>query len=214
MDHDSFICVTWLRCQRTTIQKAFYKKAHSCICHGSFIYVPWLMYMWHVFGADALPFKLHSREVWRIRMCAPWLIYVCAMTHSYVCHDFGADVLPCKLHSKEAWRIRMCMCAMNHWYVCHDSFMCVTWLGHRRYTIQTAFQKNTVMCHDSFIYVPWLICKWRAEVLTCYYSHYILETYGAFICVPWLTYIYAMTHLYVTGWGTDMLPFTLWGGFG
>jgi len=52
-------------------------------------------------------------------MCAPWLIHMCAMTHSYVWHD-SFMCAPWLLH----------MCAMPHPCVWHDSFICVTWLLH------------------------------------------------------------------------------------
>ena len=44
-------------------------------------------------------------------MFVPWLIHMCAVTHSYVSHDSFACV---------PWRIHMC--AKTHWCVCHDFF--------------------------------------------------------------------------------------------
>jgi len=41
---------------------------HSCVCHGSFTCVPWLLHM--------------------CAMChVPWLVRMCDMTRSYVWHD-------------------------------------------------------------------------------------------------------------------------------
>jgi len=49
--------------------------------------------------------------------CVPWLIHMCATTHSYVCHDSFIYV---------PWLIHVCVTThLNAW---HDSFICVTWL--------------------------------------------------------------------------------------
>ena len=86
------------------------------------------------------------RVTWRMR-CVPWLIHVCAMTHSYVRHVSVICV---------SWLIDMCawlihMCAMTHSYVCHDSFICVPWL------IDTCAMTHSYVHRDSLICVTWLI---------------------------------------------------------
>ena len=60
--------------------------------------------------------------------CVPWLIHMCAMTHSHVCHDSFTCV---------PWLIRTC--DMTHSHVWHDLFTIVRWLITRR------------AWHDSFI---------------------------------------------------------------
>jgi len=57
VQHDSFICWTWLICNMT----------HSCVWHD--LYATWLIHM-----CDMM-------------LCAIWLIHMCDMTHSYVHHD-------------------------------------------------------------------------------------------------------------------------------
>jgi len=158
--------------------------AHMCICHDSFIYVPWLMYMWHDLGADALPFKLHSREVWRIQcvrhdsfMHVPRLIQMCAMTlvltfypAKYILKRHGAFVcVPWIIHT----------CAMTCSYVCRDSDTDVLPFKPHSRKIRLCAMTHLYMCCDSFV----------CDGLRCYYSHYILDAHGAFICVPWLTYM-------------------------
>jgi len=72
--------------------------------------------------------------------CVPWLIHMCAMTHSHVCHD-SFTCVPWLIH----------MCAMTHSHVCHASFTCVPCLIHM------CAMTYSHVCHDSFTYVPWLI---------------------------------------------------------
>jgi len=52
-------------------------------------------------------------------LCVPWLIHMCAMTHSDVCHD--SCICVTRLNH---------MCDMTHSDVWHDSFRCVTWPIH------------------------------------------------------------------------------------
>jgi len=65
-------------------------------------------------------------------ICVPWLINMCAMTHSYVWRDSFRCM---------SWLIHMC--DMTRWYLCHDSFMCDMTRSH--------------VWHDSFTCVTWLI---------------------------------------------------------
>ena len=110
--------------------------------------------------------------------CVPWLIQMCAMTHSDACHDpfINVSVL-LKLGVSVyiycvAWRIQMC--AMTHSDVCHDSFRCVPWPIYTSVCpLETGFSlvyihmcvcvhllhdmAHSNVCHDSFRCVPWLI---------------------------------------------------------
>ena len=157
--HDSFICVTWLirMCDMT----------HSYVWHDSFIRVTWLIrmcdmthsYVWHdwfVYDMTQVPTYYYSNYIleryghfsmiygaqgltlfmWVIYF--PWLICICAVTHSYIC-------------------------AMPHVYMCHDSFIHMTRpLFHDlRRTRARSFHvshicavTHTCICH---IFVPWLI---------------------------------------------------------
>jgi len=103
--YDSFICVPWLnnRCWGVSI----FVPCLPCVCAithvrvscSSFMRVLWLIrkcgmaYFFETYGGvdDA---ELLLRGPWRIHMCVPWPIYVCAMTHSHLCHDPFISV-PC-----------------------------------------------------------------------------------------------------------------------
>jgi len=126
----------------------------------------------------------------------PWLIHICAMTHSHMCHDSFTYV---------PWLIHMCndsfisamtplcvpwlihICAMTNpcaWlvHVCHDLFMYTTidshaWLIH--------------MCHDSFMYAVTNPCVHRIHM--CLHMWFVRVHHD---------YIKRMTHPYVPGKGT------------
>jgi len=66
--------------------------------------------------------------------CVPWLIHMCAMTHSHVCHD-SFTCVPWLIH----------MCAMTHSHMCHDSSMCVPCLIHMC-AMTHCFLKATTRC--------------------------------------------------------------------
>jgi len=98
---------------------------------------------------------------------APWLIHMCAMTHSYVRPD--------------------------SMYVRHDSFMCVPWLNRDRCTttmfwVQTTFPfihlpwliythdtTHSYVRHDSFVWAPWLIHTCAMTPLWQVYDHDVLS---------------------------------------
>jgi len=102
---------------------------HSCVCHDSFICVPWLMYMCH----DSCT-------------CVPWLVHTC--------HDSFTCIMT---HSHLPWLIRMyyrieSLLPVLHQYIsltsiylidmCHDSFTFAMTHSHILFV--------TYMCHDSF----------------------------------------------------------------
>jgi len=79
----------------------------------------------------------------------PWLIYMCAMTHSYVCHDSFICV---------PWLIRMC--AMTHLDVCHDSFVCVPLIG------MPWVMAHIRMSHGTHINESWHTYEWGSIMST------------------------------------------------
>ena len=92
MRHDSFIMWHDLHMCDTAHSlvrhDSFILWNDSCIlCHDSFICVTWLVHMWHD-SFKCVPWLIHWRHIVCTRHASsPWLIHMCAMTHSYVCHD-------------------------------------------------------------------------------------------------------------------------------
>jgi len=82
-------------------------------------------------------------------MCVPWLMHVCAMTHTYVCMTYS--YVTKRIHMWNDPFIR----DMTHENVWHDSCMHVTWLT------CTCAMTHVYMCHDARTCVPWLIHMWR-----------------------------------------------------
>jgi len=135
--------------------------AHSYVCHGLFMSVPWLIRC-----------KPRCRTCNRRGLlsyvcrdscaCVPWLIRMCAMTHFYVCHDTFIEV-PWLIHAF----------ATTHSYVCHDSLISVSWLIRMCAMTHSCMcaMTHSCVCHDSFIYVPWVMHTSATTLL---------------ICVPWL----------------------------
>ena len=108
-------------------------------------------------------------------ICVPWLIHMCAMTHSYVCNDSSICV---------PWLIHMC--AMTHSHVCHDSFICVPSWGDDHVCVMTLRVTLCVMwlTHDSYM------SGWRGDVT---YSRVTWRTHVwrdspvcVRVCVTWL----------------------------
>jgi len=127
---------------------------HSYVCHDAFIGVAWPTLMFDMTHSQLLLAEpLHSK------VCVPWLIHTCdmthscvwydsitvtarraltldslrAMTHSYVWHDSSSVWHDCVWPDSFIWLILMCNMTHSyvwHDYVWHDSFMCVTWLIH------------------------------------------------------------------------------------
>jgi len=98
-----------------------FRMSHGTNMHESWHKYEWVMsHMW-VSNGTHMNESCHTRHTGTygrhdsfIRV--PWLIRMCAMTHSYVQHD-SQDMQP---HMGD----------MTHSYVCHDSFVCVPWLIH------------------------------------------------------------------------------------
>jgi len=80
----------------------------SYVWHDSFIYVTWLVHIFHM-----------------TRSCV-WHDSLIRVTHSYVGHSFFHT---CDRTHWYVWPDSL-MCAFTHSYVCHDSFVCVTCLIH------------------------------------------------------------------------------------
>jgi len=165
---------------------------HSCVWHGSFLCVTWLIhicdvtlsYVWRVSWPSRVEaFACVTQRIcatWLILMwhdsfeCVTWLILMCDMTHSHVWHDLTISVTGL-FH----------ICDMPHDYV--EAFTCqarnicdmthsyVTWL--------------ILMWHDSFVLVTWL-------VVMCDTAHFH-AWHDSFISVTWLIDMCDMTHSYV-----------------
>jgi len=102
--YDSIMCVTWLRCVAWLMCVKWLVRApslmcvcamtHSCLCHDSFMCVTWLIHMLHdsfvhvtcFIHAHAIAFGT-SKSARKGPTYVPWLIHICAMTHSRMCHD-------------------------------------------------------------------------------------------------------------------------------
>jgi len=149
-----------------------------------FIWVHLLVFIWvHFYDSVMCSFELHIQLKQPLivlchddsLICVPWLIHMCAMTHSYVCHNSCIPV---------PWLIHVC--DMTHSCVWLDSFMCATWLIHvcdmsQGYVtwmndyimssvklglrcVKLGFTSppmcdmtHSYVCHDSFTFEPWLI---------------------------------------------------------
>ena len=143
----------------------------------------------------------------------PWLIHVCAMTHSYVWHVCDAHSrvpmmariwMSHGTHMNESWvhvcdithsrvpRIKCsCVCECERECMRVDPFICVTWLSHM------CGMTHSCVWHDSFICVisQVLVCV-TERIDTCDMTHsYVWHDW--FICVPWLIHMCDMTHSYV-----------------
>jgi len=101
---------------------------HPCVS-PSIIRVPWL----HNVGCGS-----GATTVAVVLVCVPWLILMCAMTHSYVCHDS-------MMQAVAVARLQL------PWYsyLCHDSFICVSWLIHMcAVTHSYVSVTHSYVCHD------------------------------------------------------------------
>ena len=128
------------------------------------------------------PFATHSvmneswhTNVWHIchdsstipwRICVPWLVHMCDMTHSHVCHD------PC---IRVPWLIHRC--SRTHAHVCHDSFIRVLWF---------------YVCHDSFKRVLWFIIIPRSHT----YEAHIWMSHGTCMTHIRITHMNESWHIY------------------
>ena len=103
----------------------------------------------------------------------PWLISICAMTHSCMWHGDSFIYVP--------WLILIC--GVPDEFMWHDSFMNVAPL------IPIRAMTHSCMHHDAFIYAPW-----RIHICGMTHSH---MCHDAFICVPWRIHLCGRTHSYM-----------------
>jgi len=133
---------------------------HSYVYHDSFTCVTWRVWRvtWHVLTTEKSAARIASKSIqvvdvtWLSFIYVPWLIHICAMTHSNVCHD-SFKCVPWRVWNETFLRQREMRRAMqarafklyvpqnSHSYVCHDSSICVPWL------IQ--------ICNRTHLSVPW-----------------------------------------------------------
>jgi len=100
---------------------------HSCMCHDSFMHMPWLFHACAMTSACEFHDSL---------MRVPWHIHACAVTYSYEFHDSFICM-------NESWNsLESVICLY------HDSFIWVPWL------IDTSAMTHSCICHDTFIWVP------------------------------------------------------------
>jgi len=131
---DSHICVPWCIHMCGT--------SHSCVWHGSFNRVTWLIYMSSPLSVSPLMILLRSFVcvTWLIYICdsyicVPWLIHMCGTSHSCVWHGSFKRV---------TWLIYMSSpLSMSPLMILLRSFICVTWLIH--------MCESYFVCHDSSI---------------------------------------------------------------
>jgi len=126
--------------------------------------VPWLIHIWAPWLTNQLPFFIYVPWLIDMYTFVPWLIYVCAINHTY-------------LGSMTHFYIYIC--AMIHLYLCHDSF--IYGLHDSQISCKKTGDEVAIyihMCHDSFTYVPWLI-------YICAMTH-LYVCHDSFIYVPWL----------------------------
>jgi len=100
--------------------------------HDALIRAPSLMHMCTIAHFTCAPCR--ASHVWHgsiVQTAAPWLIDMCAMTHSYACYcTFHLCAMACFtcatwliIQTAEPWLIDMC--AMTHSYVCHCTYLLV-----------------------------------------------------------------------------------------
>ena len=122
--------------------------------------------------------------------CVPWLIDLCAMTHSLVCHD-SFTCVPWLIHLCAMTYFMCATCAVTHYvcHVCHDSWLslgalCVPWL------ISMCAMTHFYVFRDSFLcvcYDRWCSAPiiWEPK---CDVTHYCVchMCHDSFPWVPWL----------------------------
>jgi len=142
--HDSWMSVTWLIAELKIIADAHIHKYVNT--YTSLKRASWFIYMCH----DSFTRFTELKRIVDAHVCddpficVPWLIDMCAMTHSHLCHDSFTRFTELK--------------RIVDAHVCDDPFICVPWL------IDMRAMTHSHLCHDSFIFLPWLIhMSGRAE---------------------------------------------------
>jgi len=103
---------------------------------------------------------------------APWLTYMCDITHSYVWHDSCRG--SCQVTSLLPATRLVQLCDVTRSYVRHDSSICVPWLIRMCHAIHMT---HSSVWRDAFICATWLI---HMCTMTCSYVRH-----DSFICIPW-----------------------------
>jgi len=164
------------------------------VCHDSFIYAPWLIYICTM---------THSYAHHDSFICETWLCHTCVMTNSYVHHDSFICA---------SWLIHMCtipslihVCTVTHSYVRHDSFIRAPWLGYvsamtHSYNWWDVWDMVHIwISHDTRMTKSCLTYEW--VMVRIWMSHdemfeiWFIHTWqDPLTCVPWLIHMCAMTH--------------------
>jgi len=140
--HDAIICVPWLTHMCATNHSYMWhdsvtRVTHTCDMTHSYVWHDWFIYetrlaanssySWPpsaLIWCDTTPSYVCHDSI----ICVPWLIYMCAMTHSDMWQPSPEDSSwswPSSPSIRCIWLTYTC--TMTHSYVCHDSFTHVTW---------------------------------------------------------------------------------------
>ena len=158
----------WATLCATTSSPLFNTSGVTCVCHDSFICVPWLLQMCDM---------THS-HVWHGSFtCVTWLIHMCYMAHSHVWHDS---------FTCETWFIHMC--DMTHSYVRHDSFIRETWL------IDMWDMAHSHVLHDSFLCETWLLHMWDMTHPHVLHGAFTCVLWLNHICDMWYDSLQQIVH--------------------
>jgi len=164
--HDWSICATWLI--HVWYDSFTCDMTHLHASHDSYMSGEWLICVWHASSVCKtwlirVRHASFTRETWLTQMWhgyVPWLIRMCAMTHSCVCHDSFICV---------PWHT--CECVVAHtWHTCEWVSFTLTSLIH---TAHSPYSKKLVVRHMShgFITTLWdmdLINKECDMWVTCH----------------------------------------------
>ena len=178
------------------------------MCRDSFIFVPWLVYIW----APWLTNQLQEDGRWGryIYTYVPWLIYICAMTHLYMCHDsfiyvpwlmirYTADLdyEPTAPNFHYTYYITYTLGRVHH--------ICVPWLIHICDTTYRQVHRGPRLCTRGTQLRLHLLhhihvncrCRVGARGHLCFPG---AMTYS-YICgtrIKWITCMYAMAYIFFT----------------